>query len=655
MHTTIRDNYEPKIGDYHNQIVRDTVNNRIWLFDCDGVYLNVSRTWVTVRDELGDSDTDAIAQRVVTEHINALTGRLNEEAAAREAGDAELKTLIDKETSDRKEAEEALKQEVEENLTPKLEAVEQKVEAEATTRAQEDINLQSQIDGLVASSDVKDVVGNYSELQDYDKSTLGDNDIIKVLQDETHDFATTYYRYSAATQSFDLIGEEGPYYTKAEADSKLSTQFTVQLTPIRQQVDENTNSINLHSNDIANFRGDIETLRMDKLGVNKLLEGTGIKIEKSGSDQSTTLTISAEGGGGTVIDALDSHDTTAALSANMGREINEKANALNEKFTTAAPAIGFDATAGYQAVAAGFNAKAGESSVAVGRNTSTTSASSVAVGDGAKTTGYTTIAVGRDASASMPSDIAIGPGTTANANNGLAIGAAAIASANGSIAIGVSANAAAVNSVSFGVAAAEQGEFSIGARNSGYKNSNYRLLTGLYDPQNDHDAATKAYVDAAVAGAGGGGGIEEINVSSFSNMTVTPQELYNKLGLGFFHLVNDTSGGFKVAITPAVDGDERRSSNFTLYQGLDAYVMMIKDFSYKPIAAKFYLIGFEDPSGLTDIVVFMPGSAPRTLPRTEDRLTSDYTWKFALSANQGKLLNDKITALEARIKALEDK
>lgn len=32
--------------------------------------------------------------------------------------------------------------------------------------------------------------------------------------------------------------------------------------------------------------------------------------------------------------------------------------------------------------------------------------------------------------------------------------------------------------------------------NYGYNGSAYRLLTGLYDPQSDHDAATKGYVDA---------------------------------------------------------------------------------------------------------------------------------------------------------------
>ena len=48
---------------------------------------------------------------------------------------------------------------------------------ETTAREGADSNLQSQIDALVASSDVTDIVGTYAELEDYDTSTLGDNEI----------------------------------------------------------------------------------------------------------------------------------------------------------------------------------------------------------------------------------------------------------------------------------------------------------------------------------------------------------------------------------------------------------------------------------------------------------------------------------------------
>ena len=84
--------------------------------------------------------------------------------------------------------------------------------------------LQTQIDAIVSSSDVFDVVGTYAELQAYDISTVPVNDIIKVLVDSTHDNAATYYRCveSGGVKSWSYIGSEGAYYTKAETDTLLN-------------------------------------------------------------------------------------------------------------------------------------------------------------------------------------------------------------------------------------------------------------------------------------------------------------------------------------------------------------------------------------------------------------------------------------------------
>lgn len=73
----------------------------------------------------------------------------------------------------------------------------------------------------------------------------------------------------------------------------------------------------------------------------------------------------------------------------------------------------------------------------------------------------------------------------------IALGYRAEVSADGAVAIGAGANASQKGQVSF----------SSSSTGFGYNNSNYRLLTGLYDPQSAHDAATKGYVDTAVAGA----------------------------------------------------------------------------------------------------------------------------------------------------------
>ena len=70
--------------------------------------------------------------------------------------------------------------------------------------------LQKEIDDLKNSPDVVDIVDTYADLMAYDTSDLGDKDIIRVLEDETHDYESTYYRWSTTTQVWTYIGSTGP-------------------------------------------------------------------------------------------------------------------------------------------------------------------------------------------------------------------------------------------------------------------------------------------------------------------------------------------------------------------------------------------------------------------------------------------------------------
>lgn len=73
-------------------------------------------------------------------------------------------------------------------------------------------------------SDVVDIVSSYQDLLNYDKSLITPNDLIKVLQDETHDNAITYYRL--VNNEWSLIGQIGPYYTTSQVDEKVDTGIT---------------------------------------------------------------------------------------------------------------------------------------------------------------------------------------------------------------------------------------------------------------------------------------------------------------------------------------------------------------------------------------------------------------------------------------------
>lgn len=109
--------------------------------------------------------------------------------------------------------------------------IRQAITDEGNARINADNGLQGQIDAITAASDVVDIVGTYAELQAYDTQHLKDNDVIKVLQDETHNDAMTYYRWSTHTETWTYIGAEGPYYTKSETNTLLGEKLDADEVP----------------------------------------------------------------------------------------------------------------------------------------------------------------------------------------------------------------------------------------------------------------------------------------------------------------------------------------------------------------------------------------------------------------------------------------
>lgn len=98
---------------------------------------------------------------------------------------------------------------------------------EETARINADKGLQSQIDTIVSKSDVVDIVATYAALLAYDTSKLGDNDVLEVLSDETHDNAVSYYRWNKGGNTWVYIGSLSPSYTKAETDALLNQKQNV--------------------------------------------------------------------------------------------------------------------------------------------------------------------------------------------------------------------------------------------------------------------------------------------------------------------------------------------------------------------------------------------------------------------------------------------
>lgn len=68
-------------------------------------------------------------------------------------------------------------------------------------------NLDEEVQAIKNNPDVVDIVTTYADLQAYDKSTLTDKDIIRVLSDSQHDGYSTYYRFDSDINSFTYIGK----------------------------------------------------------------------------------------------------------------------------------------------------------------------------------------------------------------------------------------------------------------------------------------------------------------------------------------------------------------------------------------------------------------------------------------------------------------
>ena len=113
-----------------------------------------------------------------------------------------------------------------EQLQSQVGDVSEALSAETSARENADIGLQGQIDALTVSSGVIDVLGTYQDLQNYDTTHVKEDDIIKVLQDSTHNNAMTYYRWiiSGGAGSWQYVGQEGPYYTKSETETLLNNK-----------------------------------------------------------------------------------------------------------------------------------------------------------------------------------------------------------------------------------------------------------------------------------------------------------------------------------------------------------------------------------------------------------------------------------------------
>lgn len=423
----------------------------------------------------------AEADTTLQGNINSVSADIGVEAAVREAADA---------------------------------AITQSVINERVARQNADTDLQNQIDAISASSDVKDIVGTKADLNNYDTSTLSNNDIIKVLQDESEDDATTYYRWDATDQQFVLIGEEGPYYTKAATDALLDAKQDVLTAGSNITIDSNNEisatdttytagtGLNLAG---TTFSADTTVLATQTdlaAKQNVLTAGTNIQISNdtiSATDTTYNDFVGTDGtaaGTSGLVPAPATTDAGKFLKADgtwdtagggSGPTVVQATGTSTTDVMSQNAATSMIYSPGYDPVTSpsairwnlGLGYGLGNSSFTVGTSTGTRTFDNGGINIlGKYCQGLGSIAIGADA------------GTGLRNSKSTAIGVAASTGSDvlGGVALGAYSNATST------------GEANIGSTNTsyGYNSSNYRLLTGLYDPQNAHDAATKGYVDGLV-------------------------------------------------------------------------------------------------------------------------------------------------------------
>ena len=195
----------PRNGAYRNALVVYDASGEVYFYSSDGIPTHISGDL----DKLKELIEKAVA----------------EEAAARDAADKKLAKDIEDEALTRAEAITELANQLLGETNARIDGdriLDDKIEAETRARSLADNEIWTEINTIEIASDVVDIVGTYAALQAYDTSKLQDNDIIKVLKDETHSNATTYYRWNKTTSQFSYVGEEGPYYTTSQTDTLLA-------------------------------------------------------------------------------------------------------------------------------------------------------------------------------------------------------------------------------------------------------------------------------------------------------------------------------------------------------------------------------------------------------------------------------------------------
>lgn len=249
------------------------------------------------------------------------------------------------------------------------------------------MDVEDEVEELKNNPDVVDIVDTYADLEAYDTQHLTENDIIRVLQDETHDNNSTYYRFTKNPDTWTFIGEISGGGSSVNVVQTTGTSTT----------------------DVMSQNATTEMIYSSASSQNSI---------KIGAYTSVSNNIEQEIAIGSGLNGGSAHG--AKVTGWFGI------------------AVGYATTAGRECLALGAGATANPSGTGI------------------------------------HSSVAVGPDTTCSHDNSVALGKRATTTRVGEVNIGS------------------------GAYNNGYNSTSYRVLGGVYDGQDAHDAVTVGQVNATI-------------------------------------------------------------------------------------------------------------------------------------------------------------
>ena len=333
------------------------------------------------------------------------------------------------------------------------------------------MDLEDEVQEMKDNPDVADIVATYADLQAYDTQHLTDKDIIRVLTDETHDGESTYYRYNKASDTFTYIGTSKQYSNFVGTDGV--TAGTAGLVPAPATTDDGKFLKADGTWDTAGGGGG-DTV-YSTVTTSDSATGGAVYIGNLGTDQTEVVDPTA----------TDSHYRYFwALPANNSEQPkNNSINILGQIGGTASQNTG--------------NVVIGSATVA--ESSGTLSTNNIVIGCGS-TSGRTKAG----ANSRVTGSVLIGRQAQAPTGGGIvAIGQAANVSSSsldvGNVVIGQNALVPQTvkSSVALGPYAevTRNGEVNVGLSDwssEGYNSTCYRVIGGVHDGQQLHDAATVA-------------------------------------------------------------------------------------------------------------------------------------------------------------------